>query len=122
MLHATPLPEGGSRALLAHEGPAPRRSLEIDGSRWRSRRDFYDALSGALGSVERDCRSSASLLETMVYHPALNTVQPPYAVVIRNPSAALEPFVRDFARSVAEARDDRSADPGGDVEVVVTVA
>lgn len=115
MLHAHALPG---------RGHPPVRNLEIDGCAWRSPRDFYDALSAALGSVERDCRSSGSLLETMIYHPGLNAVQPPYAVVIRNPSGALAPFLGDFARSVAAAREDRSADPrwGDDLEVVVTLA
>lgn len=114
MLHANALPKSGNPAMLAGERPPAPRSLEIDGSRWRSPRDFYDALSGVLGGVERDCRSSESLLETMIDYPYLNAVQPPYEVVIRNPSAALEPFLSDFARSVADAR--------GDVGVVVTVA
>ena len=124
MLHANTLPEGGDRPFMLRDRPADTPSFEIDGSRWRSRRDFYDALSALLGSVERDCRSSGSLLETMIYHLDRNAVQPPYELVIRNPSDELEPFLRDFASAVAEAREDRSADPrwGGDVEVVVTVA
>ena len=123
MLHANTLAERRAPAMLARD-PAAVHRLELNGSRWRSRRDFYDALSTLLGSVERDCRSSGSLLETMVYHLGLNAVQPPYEVVIRNPSDELKPFLRDFARSLAEAREDRAADPrwGDDVAVAVTLA
>jgi len=99
------------------------RTLEIDGSRWRSQKDFYDALSNLLGGVERTCRSSGTFLETMIYYPELNREQPPYEVVITNSSAELRPVLLAFASGVAEARQDRSANPrwGDDVEVLVTV-
>jgi len=104
--------------------PAAIRTLEINGSQWRSQKDVYDALSDLLGSVERHCRSSGAILETMIYYPYLNMEQPPYEIVIKNASAELKPFLFDFAFGVAEARQDRSASPkwGDDIEVVVTVA
>jgi hypothetical protein len=104
--------------------PAARRALEIDGGQWRSQKDFYDALSDLLGGVERNCRSSGAFLETMIFYPELNVEQPPYEVVITNPPAELRPLLFDFACGIAEARQDRSANPrwGDDVEVVVTVA
>jgi hypothetical protein len=132
MMFANPAVESGAdRALVAGQPairgaarPAAPRTLEIDGSRWRSQRDFYDALSARLGSVERTCRSSETFLESMIYHLDLNAEQPPYQVVIRNPRDEFRPFLSDFAQGVAEARHDRSADPrwGGDVEVAITVA
>ena len=104
--------------------PAAMRTLEIDGSRWRSQRDFYDAMSGLLGGIERTCCSSGVLIDNMVYYPELNREQPPYEVVITNASAELRPVLLAFACGVAEARIDRSANPrwGDDVEVTVTVA
>ena len=104
--------------------PAAMRALEINGSQWRSQKDFYDALSDLLGGVERHCRSSGAFLETMIYYPELNLAQPPYEVVITNSPAALRPFLFDFACGVAEARQDRRVNPrwGDDMEVVVTVA
>ena len=104
--------------------PVAKRTLEIDGSQWRSQKDFYDALSDLLGGVERHCRSSGALLETMIYYPNLNTEQPPYEVVITNASTELRPLLFDFACGVAESRQERRASRawGDDVEVVVTVA
>ena len=61
MLQANTLPAGNDRAALLRDRPGAAPLLELDGSRWRSPRDFYEALSAQLGSVERDCRSSASL-------------------------------------------------------------
>jgi len=97
------------------------RVLELNAGQWRTRRDFYDALSAVLGGIERDCRSSESLLETMVFHLDRNTEQPPYEVVIRNPPEDLRSYLSDFAHSVEEARRGRSAKWGDDVEVIVTV-
>ncbi|HEY6817036.1 MAG TPA: hypothetical protein VI168_15980 [Croceibacterium sp.] len=99
------------------------RTLEVNGSRWRSQRDFYDALSALLGSVERHSRHSGAFLDAMIYYPGLAAEQPPYEIVIRNPSDELRPFLCDFSCAVAGARQQRSADPnwGDDVEVMVTV-
>src|SRR5688572_3121409 len=116
MLHASPVRGSDSHPLLlADDRPVVRRryrsvalrTLEIDGGRWRSQRDFYDALSDLLGGVERTCRSSRALLETMIYYPDLNAVRPPYEIVITSSSAELRPFLVDFACGVAEARLDR---------------
>ena len=104
--------------------PAAMRTLEIDGSRWRSQRDFYDAMSDLLGGVERTCCSSGVLIDSMVYYPELNAEQPSYEVLITNSSAELRPFLFEFACGVAEARQDRRDNPkwGDDVEVAVTIA
>jgi len=130
MPHSNPVREHD--VLLAGDQPIVRwnvrpgaiRTLEIDGSQWRSQKDFYDALSDLLGGVERHCRSSGAILETMVYYPDLNMEQPPYEIVITNASAELRPFLFDFACGVAGARQDRWVNPkwGDDVGVVVTVA
>jgi hypothetical protein len=133
MLHSNAVRGGDIRTVrLADEqldvrtgvrSPA-MRTLEINGSQWRSQKDFYDALTDLLGGVERNCRSSGVFLDTMIYYPGLNLEQPPYEVLITNSPAALRPFLSEFACDVAEARQDRRADPelGDDVAVVITVA
>lgn len=110
--------------LVCRDTHAAPRALEINGSRWRFQRDFYDAMSALLGGVERTCCSSGVLIESMVYYPDLNTEQPPYEVLITHSSAELRPFLFEFAGGVASARLDRRANPkwGDDVEVTVTVA
>jgi len=133
MLHSDAVRERDTETVLLADAqpvvrrdvrPAARRMLEIDASHWRSQRDFYDALKGLLGSVERHCCSSEAVVETMIYYPDLNTQQPPYDILIRNASAELRPFLFDFACGVAQARQDRRASRewGDDVAVVVTVA
>ena len=112
------------RAVVRGGRPAAIRTLEIDGSQWRSQKDFYDALSELLGGFERHCRSSGAILETMIYYPGLNVEQPPYEIVIANSSAELRPLLFDFACGLVEARQDRRANPrwGDDVEVMLTVS
>ena len=60
----------------------------------------------------------------MIYYLELNSVQPPYEVVITDADESIRPFLQDFAAWVAEARSDRNADPGWgddvDVKVIVT--
>jgi RNAse (barnase) inhibitor barstar len=98
--------------------------IELDGSGWQSQRDFYDGLAGALGSVEWHGRNADAFLETMVYYVDLNSVQPPYELLIKNAPEPLRPFLHDFSSWVAEARQDRRDDPGwgDDAEVTVIVA
>lgn len=100
------------------------RRLELNGSDWQARSDFYEALAAVLGSVEWHGRNADAFLETMIYLPELNAVQPPYEVVITDASAAIEPFLRDFSSWVEEARADRMADPqwGSDIDVSIVVS
>ena len=100
------------------------RTVDLDGSNWQSETDFYDALADALGSFEDHGRNADAFMETMIYYLELNTVQPPYEVVIRNAPNELQPFLHRFAGWIAEARQDRRDDPswGDDVEVSVAVA
>jgi RNAse (barnase) inhibitor barstar len=100
------------------------QTIELDGKGWRAEKDFYDALASALGSFDGHGRNADAFEETMVYYLDLNSVQPPYELVIRNAPKELLPFLRKFALWIAEARRDRADDPawGDEVEVVVTVA
>lgn len=97
--------------------------VELNGANWRTKQDFYDALAEGLGSVEWHGLNADAFLETMIYHLHSNRVQPPYRVVIRDPSDDLRRFLGDFASWVQEARDDRKADPDweGDVDVAVLI-
>lgn len=99
------------------------RTINLSGASWRTKQDFYDALADALGSVEWHGRNADAFLETMIYYVDLNSVQPPYRVVIRDPSDDLRNFLSDFASWVQEARDERRTDPDweGDVDVAVLV-
>ncbi|MXO97362.1 hypothetical protein GRI34_13150 [Erythrobacter aquimaris] len=98
-------------------------TLKLDGSCWSSKEDFYDALAATLGSFSGHGRNADAFLETMVYYLHLNTIQPPYVVVVEDAPKALLPFLHDFASWVAEARQDRIDDPdwGEDIEVAVRV-
>jgi hypothetical protein len=99
------------------------QTVKLDACDWTSKDYFYDALAAGLGSVEWHGRNADAFLETMVYYLDLNTVQPPYLVMVENAPEALLPFLHDFASWVAEARQDRTDDPewGDDVEVVVRI-
>ncbi|HET9459406.1 MAG TPA: hypothetical protein VFO51_05450, partial [Sphingomicrobium sp.] len=68
-------------------------------------------------------RNADAFEETMIYRLELNTVRPPYEVVVKNAPEQLAPFLRKFASWIAETRQDRREDPawGGDVEVSVKV-
>jgi RNAse (barnase) inhibitor barstar len=100
------------------------QTINLSGKNWRTKQDFYNALADALGSVEWHGRNADAFLETMIYHVELNRVQPPYRVVISDPSDYIRDFLSDFASWVEEARNERKTDPdwAGDVDVAVLVS
>jgi len=100
------------------------RTLQLNGSEWQSREDFYEALATALGSFDGHGRNADAFLETMIYYLDLNAVQPPYEVVVSDCNESVRPFLTDFASWVQEARADRRSDPewGDDVDVRVIVS
>ena len=97
--------------------------IELDGRAWKSEADFFDRLANALGCHDGHGRNWDALLETMIYYTWLQSVVPPYEVVIANASEAVRPFLLRFANSVARDRKDRLDDPewGDDVDVKVIV-
>ena len=101
---------------------APRR-IEIDGSNWRTKADFYEALAESLGSFEGHGRNADAFLETMIYLTNFNREQPPYRLAVTKAPMSLAPFLQEFASWVVEARQDRIEDPdwGDDVDVEVII-
>jgi Barstar (barnase inhibitor) len=101
---------------------APRR-IEIDGSCWRTKEDFYEALAESLGCFDGHGLNADAFLETMVYLTNLNREQPPYRLVVTKAPRPLVQFLCDFSSWVVEARQDRIDDPdwGDDVDVEVII-
>ena len=100
------------------------RIIDMNGRDWRSKEDFYEALADALGGFEGHGRNAEAFLETMIFYPDLNSVQPPYEVTVREADEAMQPFLTEFASWVEAARTDRKSDPdwGDDVDVTVIVS
>lgn len=97
--------------------------IELIGKSWRSKSDFYVALASALGSFVGHGHNADAFEETMIYYLELNSVQPPYKIVICDAPDDLKPFLNDFASWISKARNDRKNDPewGDDVDVTVSV-
>ena len=87
------------------------QTIELSGRSWLTMKHFYDALADALGSFEAHGRNPNAFCETMIYCLDLNSVQPPYEVVITGAHAFLKPSLREFASWVEEARTDRKMTP-----------
>ena len=100
------------------------QTLELNGKEWKVENDFFEALAAALGSFEGHGRNPSAFEETMIYFLYLNSVQPPYEVVISHAPREMLSFLHEFAGWIASTRQDRRDDPewGDDIEVVVTVA
>ena len=99
------------------------KEIKLTGKNWRSKSDFYQILANALGSFAGHGQNADAFEETMIYYLELNTVQPPYKIVICDAPEKLKPFLNDFASWISVARDDRKNDPewGDDVDVTVSV-
>ena len=84
------------------EGSAGAR-IELDGSRWASKGDFYDALLPALGAPTWHGRNLDALNES-IRSSRINEIRPPFTIRIRG-LATMEPdakqMVTRFAKLVA---------------------
>ncbi len=87
------------------EGLAGTR-IELDGSLWASRTDFYDALLPALGAPAWHGRNLDALNESIRSHK-INEIRPPYTIRIRG-LATMQPEAREmvsrFGKLIAERK------------------
>jgi hypothetical protein len=100
------------------------RIIDLDGRRWRTALDFYQALLPALGAPSWHGESIDALIDSMVWGE-INAVEAPYVVRIFNVEG-LAQEVRDHielaSRAVEEGRADFRARKGYDVDVRVEIA
>ena len=57
------------------------RIIDLDATNWKSWRDFYRELLGALGAPEGHGKSVNALIDSMVWG-GMNKVEPPYTIRI----------------------------------------
>ena len=97
------------------EGLAGTR-IELDGSHWASKGDFYDALLPAIGAPPWHGRNLAALNQS-IRAGKINDIRPPYTVRIRG-AATMQPDAREMVNRFAELLAERRAE-GIPVGVVV---
>lgn len=98
------------------------QTIELDGSSWSNRLDFWFALRTALGVVSGHGNGSDAFEDSVFYHPDMLSVQPPFSVIVRNPPAETRADVEQMAQGWAFQRQWRKEYYGDDVEAVICVA
>jgi len=97
--------------------------IELDGSRWTSRVDFYRALLAELGAPRWHGENINALIDSMIYGE-INALAPPYTVRVTG-MGSVPPEVRTEVemaqRALAEARDECRTSTGEDVEARLEV-
>jgi hypothetical protein len=97
--------------------------IELDGSKWVTVMDFYDALLTALGAPRWHGRNVNALVDSMIFG-GINAMEPPYRIRVRGISNA-PPEVRteiEWAKQDLEAaREEFRASRSQDVEVQLEV-
>jgi hypothetical protein len=95
------------------------QTIRIDGSEWTTPLEFYDALLLALGQYEGHGRGVDAFIDSMIYGGMLQT-EAPYEVLVENVASDLvQSEVDVLARALADARAERRARLGDDVEVTL---
>jgi hypothetical protein len=97
------------------------KTIELDGSGWAERMDFWDALRDALGVIPAHGTNFAAFEDSVFYHPDMLTARPPFAVIIRDPSPSTAGDVEMMAMGWAEQREWKRQNYGEDVEAVMIV-
>jgi hypothetical protein len=96
--------------------------IELDGSGWSERLDFWDALRQALGVVPAHGTSFAAFVDSIFYNQEMLNVVPPFVIYVKNPHAEARPEVEQMSSILADARAWRKANYGDDVEASLLIA
>lgn len=95
------------------------RHIELDGTKWKSVHEFYDALLRALGSPELHGRNINALVDSMIWG-GINRISPPYTVRIYGISSVPKD-VRDHIqlarKTILEARSEFRRLRGSEIDV-----
>ena len=97
------------------------QTIEIDGSSWSDRLDFWYALRDALGVVPEHGTGFDAFEDSVFYHPDMLNIQPPFKVVVRNPSPMVISDVEQMAEGWVLQRQWRKERYGDDVEASISL-
>jgi RNAse (barnase) inhibitor barstar len=93
--------------------------VELDGTRWVTVQDFYEALLDALGAPRWHGANLNALVDSMIYG-GINTLEPPYTIQVKgigNVPADVRTEIELAKQDLAEAREEFRASRGEDIEV-----
>jgi hypothetical protein len=91
----------------------------LDGSCWKSRVDFYNALLCALKPLDGHGHNINAFIDSMIYGGMLET-KPPYEVLVHNvASPEVRHDVETLSCALAEARKELQERRGKEVEVTL---
>lgn len=96
--------------------------IELDGSEWSERLDFWDALREALGVVPEHGTNINAFIDSIFYHPELLRVPPPFLILVKRPHPTALAVVKRVSTALAEARQERKERYGNDIEASLLVA
>lgn len=96
--------------------------IELDGSEWSERLDFWNALREALGVVPEHGTNINAFIDSIFYHPELLRVTPPFLILIKRPHPSALPVVERMSTALAKARQQRQAQYGNDIQASLLVA
>lgn len=99
---------------------ASMKVIQLDGSEWSGRLDFFNALADALGACPGHGRGFDAF-EDSVFYGGMLDIEPPFKVLVRNCPAFAREDVETMARGWAEQREWRKANYGDDVEATIAL-
>jgi len=92
--------------------------IELNGSEWSDRLDFFDALAAALKACPGHGRGFDAFCDSVFYGGMLG-VEPPFQVIVRNCPAFAKGYVETMASGWAKTRDWKKANYGDDVDATI---
>ena len=95
------------------------QTIELDGSSWTERLDFWLALRDALGTVPAHGTGFDAFEDSVFYHSEMLTIVPPFTVVVRNPPTMIRSHIEQMAEGWAMQRKWRKENYGDDVAALI---
>ncbi|AGH50890.1 MULTISPECIES: hypothetical protein [Sphingomonas] len=95
------------------------QTIELDGSRWSERLDFWFALRAALGVLPEHGTGFDAFEDSVFYHPEMLSVRPPFTVVVHNAPPIARSDIEQMAEGWAFQRKWKRENYGDDVEALI---
>ena len=97
------------------------QTIELDGSAWSDRLDFWQALRDTLGVIPEHGTGFAAFEDSVFYHSEMLTIRPPFKIFVTNPSSTALPDVQLMSSGWAEQREWKREHYGEDVEATLII-
>lgn len=97
------------------------KTIELNGSCWEDRWDFWNALRDALGVMPEHGTNFAAFEDSVFYAQDLLSVRPPLKLIVYDPTPVTSADIEEMSRGWSEQREWKRKHYGEDVDATLVI-